>query len=70
MQEYLHQTYIPELDDMETRRRHYVGDNMDVVIEREDKLEPEIRVFFQTMSAFSIQTMQINIIMLEMEIKN
>ena len=46
MQEYLHQTYITEIDDMETRHRHYVCDNMHVVIEREDKSEQEIRVFF------------------------
>ena len=46
VQHYLHETYLPAFEAIETRRRVYVGDDMDVVILPEDKSQPEIRIAF------------------------
>lgn len=42
VQDFLHKEFIPALDEIERRRRHYFGDDMEEVIMPEDKSQPEV----------------------------
>jgi hypothetical protein len=52
VQHYLHQEYLPALESVASRRRRYVGGNMEVVIEREEKAQQEVRVYFHDESMY------------------
>ena len=52
VQKYLHETYIPAMSEIEPRCRSYTGDDMEIVIEPEDRSLSLIRRFYHDESIF------------------